>query len=540
MKHFAPVAFSLCAFASACSLSTSSPTSGASSTDGVAPAMGDAGGTADAAAESASDSSSDSGIDAADDVATDAPLPPSASLTSLSIDELTMSPTFSPDNHDYAVRCAAGTNTLTVRATGGDATTLVLSSPSAATMDSGSTTIDVAEDQALVVEAHGAGGDVQTYSIRCLPHDFPSMVVTRPGSPSPGYYLLGNTLVGAGKAGFAMILDGYATPIWYRRLSAQPAAYVTTLGTNQILYTPILSPTFGTDPEGKLQIVNLETGATSTLAATPGPTDHHEVVPLPSGNFLVQSYPRKTGVDLSGRDVTTTDIADCHIQEIAPDGTPVWDWYASDHFDVATEATFLESDVVDGQPIIDGFHCNSIDVFPGGDLLVSARHLDAVFRVEHATGKVLWKLGGVASNKDGAQILSLVGDTSNGFHRQHDARVLPSGELSFFDNHGPAVGPSRALHVAIDTGAATGTITWEYVGAAGSGAMGSVRLQSDGATVISWGMIGVNPAPAITEVDATGTKLFEVAFDKGDRPYRAVKVPTSAFDLDVLRRTAGK
>ncbi|MGZ3452541.1 MAG: aryl-sulfate sulfotransferase [Polyangiales bacterium] len=454
-----------------------------------------------------------------------------ASLDSLKVEELALSPAFSPDTHDYVVRCAAGGSSLTVTATAADGVAISVAKSPVASGDPAS--VDVVENDAIVVEA--ARGDAKSsYWIRCLPHDFPALSVSRPRTPSPGYYLTGNTVLGAGEAGFVMALDTNGTPVWYRRTGIG-AGYVTANGKDRVIYSPVLGPTFGVDPKGAWTTLDLASGATSSITAVPGPTDHHEVLPIASGHFLVQSYPRRTGFDLSSRGSSTTDIADCEIQDVAPDGTVVWVWLASDHFDVAKESTFLEEHTDLGAPLVDGFHCNSIDVFPDGDLLVSARHMDAIFRVSRSTGKVVWKLGGVASNKDGAQLLTLADDPTGGFHRQHDARVLPSGEVSMFDNHGPAVGPARALHLAIDTTAGTGTITWSYDGPAGSGAMGSNRLLDDGAHVIGWGMIGVTPAIAFTEIDSTKATVLEVSFPGGSRAYRALKVPTDAFDLDVLR-----
>jgi hypothetical protein len=523
--------FPLLAFA--CLVGCELPTSGAVATDAGEPIPDSAD---DSPADGALDAVSDSGNPAVDSLDPTAPPP---TLDALSIAGATLSPEFAPTIHDYVVRCGEGSNSLQVTATAPAGTTMQLTSPIVSPLFSEEgMAIDVDENQAIAVQVSSPGGD-DSYWIRCLPHDFPALSVNRVRAPAPGYYLLGNTVVGAGESGYAMVLDTHGTPVWYRKTTTG-AGYVTVAGTNRIVFSPIMGPTFGIDPTASFSVLDLATGATKSVASSPGPTDHHELVPTADGHFFNISYPRSVGFDLSSRGSATTDIADCRIEDIAPDGSIAWSWLASEHFDVAVESTFIEEGVVDGKGIGDGFHCNSVDVFPGGDLLVSARHMDAVFRVSRATSKVLWKLGGVASNKDGAQILALKNDPTGGFHRQHDARVLSDNEISIFDNHGPAVGPARAMHLAIDTEAASATVTWSYDGPAGSGAMGSHRLLSDGGHVIGWGMIGVSPPIAFTEIDASKSTVIEVTFPGGDRAYRAVKVPESALDLQLLRNGAGK
>ena len=46
--------------------------------------------------------------------------------------------------------------------------------------------------------------------------------------------------------------------------------------------------------------------------------------------------------------------------------------------------------------------------------------------------------------------------------------------------------------------------------------------------------------PVFTEVDVDGHKLLELTFPDGGVSYRAIKLPLSAFDLGVLRSTAGQ
>lgn len=332
-----------------------------------------------------------------------------ASLASLTIDGLAMTPAFSPDIHDYAMRCSAGTNTVGVTATPTGGATAELIRPTATPLTAAQTAnVDLLENDAVVVEARGGDGSTSQYWVRCLPHDFPHVSIARYASTTPGYYLLGNTIISntSAESAYEMILDANGTPVWYY---LAPAGYLAPVAKNVVAF-PTAGGTFGTDPNGHYRIFHLDTGEETSVRTVGSAMVGHEFLPLPNGNTMLFSYPKSSGFDLSSRGVTTTDIADCAIQEIAPDGSLVWSWLGSDHIDPVTESTDLVAATIGTTPVIDAFHCNSIERTPSGDLLVSARHLDAVFLVSRATGKILWKLGGVPQNKDGAQILELQDD----------------------------------------------------------------------------------------------------------------------------------
>ncbi len=466
-------------------------------------------------------------------------LPPLGSqLASLAIAERPLVPAFSPSVHDYVVRCAAGANALTVTATpdADDAVASVVQPIAAASP----ATLSVLENQAIVVRVATPSGAASEYWVRCLPHDFPALATSGAGGATAGYYLLGNTFIGNdGDAGYAMILDARGTPVWYRRTGATGAGWVTSPAKNTVLYSPIFGPYFGVDPAGAFSILQLDTGASTKVMAVGSSIDHHDLTPLANGDYLLLSYPLTTGVDLSSRGITTTTtIADCNVQEVAPDGSLVWSWLASEHFDPVVESTDLLLTPVNDAPVIDPFHCNSVDVTPSGDVLVSSRHLDAVFVISRATGKVLWKLGGVASNKDGAQLLTLVGDAGGPFLHQHDARMRADGTLTLFDNHTTAAAPARGMELTLDLAAGTASTLWSFTGPSTSFAMGSYQRTTEGSHLIGWGVLA-GATLAASEVDDAGTLLFGLSLPSYDRAYRVVKAPTTSFDLAVLRRTAG-
>jgi len=465
------------------------------------------------------------------------------SLASLSVSPLTLRPAFSPSTSDYAVACSSGANTLTLEMTAVAGGAVSLNRPSITTWSpSASTTVSLAEDQAAMVLARDADGFTQPYWIRCLPHDFPLVTAeTHPeaGSPTPGWYLIGDLFVAKGFGAFAMIVDVNGTPIWYHRLSdghGNPTV-VEPLPDSTVAITTSSSPSYAT-------LYSLETWTTRSVSTVGIPLDNHDLRLLPNGDFMLLSYPTVTGVDLTGLKDYGPDsaILDCAAQEVDAQGNVVWEWRASDHLDPAMESVFPSGAGTDAKPA-DVYHCNSIDVNADGDVLISFRHASSVILVSKTTGEVMWKLGGTPYSKDGAQILTIEDDPEESFYLQHDARFQPNGDISLFDDHAaaaPVPGVARGVEYALDLDAGTAHVVWQYKAAANSAFLGSLRRYADGTSLIGWGAYTGPDNLVFTEVDAAGNDVLDMVFDsRGNWSYRAEKVPVGTFDIDVLRETAG-
>jgi hypothetical protein len=59
--------------------------------------------------------------------------------------------------------------------------------------------------------------------------------------------------------------------------------------------------------------------------------------------------------------------------------------------------------------------------------------------------------------------------------------------------------------------------------------------------VIDWGFTAFGGPVLLlfSEVDAAGNDVLDLGFGTGDPSYRTVKAPTTQFDLDAMRATAG-
>ena len=474
---------------------------------------------------------------------------------------ITLVPPFSPQVHDYYVRCEAGDNVLTVSMTASDGASGLLVQPTTSpSLPQQSLSVSVAEGQAIVAAATD-GEATAEYWVRCLPHDFPQLQWTphlQAGATTPGYYLVGSALQTTTSGCYAMVLDDDGVPVWYSK--AEPGAGWCVFDVDDAVSGAISFDSV-VDSPSQFEIHQLSPLATTRIASPPGVNiDLHDFRPLPNGDYLVISSPLQSGVDLTGMVMpqptggTETlsgpqTIMACDLVELKPDGTIAWSWSATDHFDAVKDSvapTLTPYGPENNSLVIDPFHCNSIDVDPGnGNLLVSAREMSSIFYIEKSTGKVLWKMGGATYSKDGATYVSV----ADPFALQHDARFQPdwssasgggSGHISLFDDESYTTTPARAVvyDVAVGDAGATGTATvsWQYKGATSSVAMGSFRIMPDGSRVIGWGLV---QGGGFTEVDAAGDDLLDFAFADSNTTYRAIKVPLGAYDLGVLRSTAG-
>jgi hypothetical protein len=438
-------------------------------------------------------------------------------IISITLDPLGITPTFSPAITDYYTRCMAEENAATLAVTYADGSMQT-------------TALDLVENQELVV-----GGQ---YYIRCVPPNFPNIVVTThsEGTPTPGYYILQSNE-------YAVVLDTHGTPIWYaggtgvinadaqepNLISFMPNSTLGSIGTSLLPY---------------FELRNIATATTTTVKAVGSPTDEHELRLLSNGDYLLQSFIIEYGVDLTGLGTygSNESMADCEIQEVDGNGKLVWSWLASDHIDPVKESLEPANFTLNSQTIVDVFHCNAIDVDVTGNLLYSLRHANALYYIDRSSGSVLWKLGGTTYNKDGADYITVTNDTEITFSMQHDARFLPNGDISMFDDHGApsAVGTARGVEYALDMDAETASVVWQYLGPLQSMFEGSCRREADGHTVIGWG--GMSPDPrSMTEVDEDGNDVLDIALSLGvSVSYRAIKVPLSQLDINIMRATAGQ
>jgi hypothetical protein len=208
-------------------------------------------------------------------------------------------------------------------------------------------------------------------------------------------------------------------------------------------------------------------------------------------------------------------IDDTAIQEIdMRTGLVRWEWHSLDHVPVSQTETETPTTTTPW----DWFHLNSIDPEPDG-LFISARSTWAGYQLEGGTGRVLWRLGGLASS------FKMGPGTQTAW--QHDGRVLPDGEVTFFDDgsNPPIHRQSRAVRIALDFKTHEARLVAAYTHSDPpllAPSQGNAQTLADGSTLVGYGGV-----PAISEYAPGGALLFDAHLPYDMTFYRAFRFPWS-------------
>lgn len=368
-----------------------------------------------------------------------------------------------------------------------------------------------------------ASGKTTEYSVRCVPNDFPKWTSTGALPAAASFLGLSVSYAGNWVIPYAIITDGRGVPVWWKHLPDVSAMDVKVVGGRVGTWTGDLKNESAGAP---YSLFNLDGTKYRDINVVGGRGDAHEALANESGNWYRIAVITRDHVDLSslGGPVDRA-ILDQQIQEIDPSGQVVWSWSTTDHISLAETGRWfplLNLVTAPGTPI-DMIHLNSIAEDSSGGIIVSARHLDAVYRINKADGSITWKLGGTTT----AQSLSVIGDPfSTPFAGQHDARPQPDGTITVYDNgSGYDNRTARALRWSVDAGAKTATLverltdpTINLTSAAGGGA----RRLSDGSWIVSWCSY-----PYIRAYSPAHAKVFDMKFAGAGRSYRAIPISTS-------------
>jgi hypothetical protein len=233
------------------------------------------------------------------------------------------------------------------------------------------------------------------------------------------------------------------------------------------------------------------------MAAPLTNTDFHDSLRMPDGSTVMLGYQPNSA----------TGKTDATVQKIDAAGHVTFQWSTAPYADETMAGPgYLGSNG-------DYAHVNSVVSVDHGDLIVSFRHMSAVFRIAtvahdgYQPGDVIWKLGGRDSS-----FTFVNDDTTPGPCGQHAVSELPGGHILIFDNGsnglcvdpsdplGPAIdrGFTRITEYALDTVAHTATLVWSYVPGKYSVFAGSARRMLNGNTLIAWAS---NPTALASEVD---------------------------------------
>ncbi len=330
-----------------------------------------------------------------------------------------------------------------------------------------------------------------------VPSDFPQVVVTVNTNPSPGYLFLENGLDGAPP--YTMMLDNNGLAVWYRR----GRMYDFKIQKNGLI-TWCLSDVTGF-PAFDRNFNYLRTYLTTNGYLTDG----HELKVQPDGTYFMIGF-RTNTVDMGQYFLggTPSSVRETVMQEFTTAGDLILQWRAWDNYDIRDE---------NGNT--DFPHMNGIDIDEDGNIVVSARHLSEITKINRDSGEVMWRLGGPH------RTFTFVNDPFNGTSMQHNISVLGNGHYMVFDNgnyHYPQV--SRAVEYQLDLSNLTAALVWQFRDNPDKYAdyLGSAQRLPSGDTLINFVLAQY---PKAIEVDPHGVKHFELSLVPGADAYRAFRLP---------------
>jgi predicted lipoprotein with Yx(FWY)xxD motif len=349
-----------------------------------------------------------------------------------------------------------------------------------------------------------------------------------------------------GQAG-ALILDNAGDPVWFHPvpsgedvLDFQTQTYqgkpVLTWWQGPLILPPD-TPAGVPKAGGAFYVYSEQYRQVKKITAQNGfIADPHELILTPNGTAIFPAVKDVTANLTAYGGSATGQYEDNAVQEIdLKTGKLVFQW------DLATHIPLSQSEVA--APAIpsvvwDPYHINSIDTDASGHLLVSARDTWQLYEISRGSGAILWELGGRES--------SFTLGPGAAFSWQHDARFLPGGEISMFDDEccnlpvGKPSGFARGLVLKLDTSTDTATVARSYTHNPGLDVptQGDMQTLPNGNVFIGWGQ-----QPLYSEYTAAGKLLYDVRLPDADESYRVLRLPWTGAPVTkpsiAVRRSGG-
>jgi hypothetical protein len=355
----------------------------------------------------------------------------------------------------------------------------------------------------------------------------PAVEVTKQAhDTAPGYIFIAPEKGDTGQGG-SLIIDNKAQVVWFRPLRhpIKASSRVMNFEVQSYRGRPVL--TWGETP-GEYVIFDDSYHEIARFTAANGYNgDHHEFLISPQDTALISIY------DMVPQDLSSFDgpkngaavqgiVQELNIQT----GEVLFEWHSLDH--VGLDETYV-TPAEDHYTGIDYFHLNSIDVDHDNNLLLSARETSTVYKIERKSGEIIWRLGGKKSDFE-------MGPGAT-FAFQHDARRLPDGTISIFDNGSlifengtpKAVEESRAIVLDLDEQRMRASLVRQYTHPEKqyADAAGNTQVLENGNVFVGWGR-----ALAISEFSEDGKLLFDLRLPPQNRSYRAFRFEWSGMPSD--------
>jgi hypothetical protein len=279
------------------------------------------------------------------------------------------------------------------------------------------------------------------------------------------------------------------------------------------------------EPGARYEILNQHYQLIKTIRAQDGWTaDLHEFTITPQGNalFLVTRIVKANLTAEGG--AASGEYEDNGIQEVdLKTGKVQFTW------DIAHAVPLSQS----SSGIWDPYHLNSVSAAANDTLLVSARNAWSLYDISPtASGSTIdWTLDAKPGATDSTYTLG----AGAAFSWQHDAEMLPDGDITLFDDSCCGAQkltkplPSASGEVlSLDASTKTASVLHRYYHSPALvvPAQGNLQTLSAGNVLIDWGQ-----APVFSAYTAAGKLIYAAGLPAADSTYRAYLKPWVGLPL---------
>ena len=341
-----------------------------------------------------------------------------------------------------------------------------------------------------------------------LPSSFHTYTISQQNQPDPDHIFTVIRPQATKHPGYLLIMDNFGTPLYYKYLPYQSSNFA-------VQPSGLLSFLRSDDEVKQFYLMDSSYQIVDSVRMERYQIDTHDFIAMENGHFLI------FGLELRSMDLSTivdtgniaATVKGCVIQELDEEKNVVFEWNSFDHYEISDTYKDLSASSVDY------VHPNALAIDHDGNILLLARAMNEVTKIDRQSGEIIWRLGGKNNEFD-------FSDTTHLFSWPHDIRVMENGNYTLFDNGNDRnPGYSRAVEYALNEEALTVELVWEYdAGKTVFGKTGgSTQRLPSGTTLVGYG--GQISAPAAREVHPDGSLALELSFDNDMRAGRVLKFP---------------
>lgn len=450
------------------------------------------------------------------------------SISSFHISTGEMYPAFSPEIKDYYVTSLNTLNEITITIDNFDSQKNIYINNKKATSNSTNIKLNIGED--IVIKSLNEKMETLVYTVHYLPADMPKINVITKNNPSDGYIFINQFHLSAtnpNPTNYIAILTNEGFPVYYKKTNNQIINFkYFESNTNQKRYS------YNDNTLGKIIVMDENFNEINQLELLPNNghgsirTDNHDFIYFNDNHYIVPAYVIRSNVNMTAYGgANAVELVDFVFQEIQ-NGQVIFEWNSANFPEFLQDTDPIYYQQYATNPRVDYFHFNSIAIDPNdSNFIVSARHMNQVYKINRTTGQIMWRFGGSTDD------FNLTGNKK--ISHPHHATILANGNLLLFDN-GVTKTPqeSRIVEFDIDENNFTATIANQYseIGRYFD-IMGSAQKLQNGNYFIGWGgnitsQVNANKSD-ITEINANGNIVLDLSFTNNPNSftysYRALK-----------------